>query len=113
MGGEALPAELLKAFYKHPENRLTTVYNVYGPTEATVNATYFKVPVAALESMNSVPIGQALPNYSLYIVDEGNRLQPVGIPGELHIGGAGLARGYLNNPELTAQKFIPHPFSNT
>ncbi|MCB0564419.1 MAG: amino acid adenylation domain-containing protein [Lewinellaceae bacterium] len=110
IGGEALPIDLLKRFYQNGRRTSITIYNLYGPTEATVNASYHEVPESRLQELNAIPIGQALPNYSLYILSREGSLQPIGVTGELLIGGAGLARGYLNNPELTAEKFIPHPF---
>jgi amino acid adenylation domain-containing protein/non-ribosomal peptide synthase protein (TIGR01720 family) len=87
------------------------IVNGYGPTEATICATLFPFCVAA-ESDRWTSIGTGIGGYEVYLVDA--HLQPVfvGIPGELLIGGAGLARGYINHPELTAGHFIPHPFSN-
>jgi amino acid adenylation domain-containing protein len=82
--------------------------NVYGPTETTIAATVAKC--AAGEQKPS--IGRPIANTQIYILDRHLQPVPVGVPGELHIGGIGLARGYLNRPELTAEKFIPHPFSD-
>src|SRR6266480_1736145 len=85
--------------------------NNYGPTEATVVATCGLVPPA--EHANGPPsIGRPIANTQIYILDEHLRQVPIGVPGELHIGGAGLARGYLNRPELTEEKFISHPWSS-
>ncbi len=83
--------------------------NVYGPTEATVLSTTY-----TFTSPNTLPntIGKPLANAQLYVLDINNQPCPIGVVGELHIGGAGLARGYLNQPELTAEKFIPNPFSD-
>ncbi len=87
--------------------------NTYGPTETTVTATIYD-PVAEKFDSNlaEIPIGRPIAGTEAYVLDE--ELQPVavGVPGELHIGGAGLARGYLNLPEPTAKKFIPNPFKN-
>ena len=83
--------------------------NGYGPTESTVCATFF--PVQGVLSGNTVPIGRPIPNIQVYIVDKGFNPLPAGIPGELCIGGAGLARGYFQRPDLTAERFIPNPFS--
>src|SRR5207249_4581790 len=85
--------------------------NNYGPTEATVVATSGHVPPS---SHTDVPpsIGRPIANTQIYILDEHLQQVQIGEPGELHIGGAGLARGYLNRPELTAERFIRHPFSN-
>lgn len=85
--------------------------NNYGPTEATVVATCGLVPPA--EHASGPPsIGRPIANTQIYILDEHLRQVPIGVPGELHIGGVGLARGYLNRPELTEEKFIPHPFGD-
>lgn len=96
-----------------PETRLI---NSYGLTEATIDSTYFAAPALpesqpglALDRL--VPIGRPFANTQLYILDPYLQPVPIGVPGELHVGGAGLAAGYLNRPELTAEKFIPDPFS--
>jgi len=81
-------------------------YNAYGPTETTVWAT-----VSKLDSNSLISIGKPIPNTQTYILDTHLKPVPIGVPGELHIGGDGLAKGYLNQPELTAEKFIPNPFS--
>jgi amino acid adenylation domain-containing protein len=88
-----------------------TLINNYGPTEATVVATSGRILPTV---QNGVPptIGRPIANTQLYILDEYLRQVPIGTPGELYIGGVGLARGYLNRPELTAEKFILHPFSS-
>ena len=84
-------------------------YDVYGPTECTVDAT-----VCDLRWFNLKPvIGRPITNTEIYILDQYLQPVPIGIPGELHIGGDGLARGYLNRPELTAEKFIPNPFKKS
>lgn len=83
--------------------------NQYGPTECTMTTTYYAI--ADLDRQEgAVPIGRPIPNAQVYILDRHLNPAPVGVPGELHIGGVGLARGYLNRPELTADRFIPHPF---
>ena len=84
-------------------------YNVYGPTECTVDATC----CAIRRQESKATIGRPIANTQVYILDEELQPVPVGVTGELHLGGAGLARGYLNRPEATAEKFIPHPFSET
>ncbi|WP_198042723.1 non-ribosomal peptide synthetase, partial [Oceanobacillus sp. AG] len=83
--------------------------NAYGPTEATIGATMWK-PIK-YNQYNTVPIGKPVGNKSIYILNKHLQLQPVGVFGELFIGGEGVARGYLNRPELTKEKFLPNPFS--
>ena len=86
--------------------------NAYGPTESTTFAAWHEVSSLAADAA-VVPIGRPLSNTELYLLDENLRPVPAGVVGELHIGGDGLARAYLNRPTLTAEKFIPHPFSQT
>ncbi|MEN1970674.1 amino acid adenylation domain-containing protein, partial [Lentibacillus sp. N15] len=83
--------------------------NAYGPTEATIGATMWKP--TKNDQYNVVPIGKPMGNKSIYILNKYSQLQPIGVFGELCIGGEGLARGYLNRPELTEKKFVPNPFS--
>jgi len=84
----------------------------YGPTETTVGVTSFIdfTNNTLLDNISRIPIGKISSNNQAYVLDKNNAPVPIGVTGELHIGGAGLARGYLNRPELTAQKFIPNPF---
>lgn len=83
--------------------------NAYGPTEATVCATWHQVnPNGRYE--DGIPIGRPIPNAEVFILDERGQLAPIGIPGEICLGGCSLARGYLNQPALTEQRFVPHPF---
>ena len=85
------------------------IIHMYGPTESTVYATYY--PVNEIdEDANTLPIGRPLANTRAYIVDEDENLVPVGVPGELCLSGDGLSQGYLNNPTLTKEKFVPNPF---
>jgi aryl carrier-like protein len=102
-GGEAFPRELANQLSK----RSISVWNMYGPTETTIwSAT---AEVAAGEG--PVPIGHPIANTQFYILDKEQQLLPLGIPGELYIAGDGVARGYLNQPQLTASKFVPNPFN--
>lgn len=101
-GGDVLKKEYISKIAKNGQ-----VYNSYGPTETTVCATYYKYHN---DSGNSIPIGKPIANYKVYILDKNNRLQPIGIPGEMCIAGEGLARGYLNRPGLTAKKFVDNPY---
>jgi amino acid adenylation domain-containing protein/FkbM family methyltransferase len=99
--------------HRYPPTTLPfTLVNNYGPTEATVVAT--SGPVAPIEHPIRPPsIGYPIANTQIYILDEYLQPVPIGTTGELYIGGAGLAKGYLNRPELTAERFIPHPFDTT
>ncbi|MCK4259871.1 MAG: amino acid adenylation domain-containing protein, partial [Halanaerobiales bacterium] len=83
------------------------IVNGYGPTENTTFSTYFLVDK---DDLANIPIGKPISNSTAYIVDQYNRLTPIGVYGELSVGGDGLARGYVNNPKLTAQKFVENPF---
>jgi amino acid adenylation domain-containing protein len=89
----------------------TQIINGYGPTESTTFTCSYPIPVRLDESISSIPIGRPIANTEVYLLDAHGSPVPVGIPGELYIGGDGLARGYLSKPELTAEKFIPHPFT--
>ncbi len=104
--GEALPAELQERFNATVGAEL---HNFYGPTEAAIDATFW--PCERASHRPVVPIGRPLANTQIYLLGADLRPVPVGVPGELHIGGANLAQGYLNRPELTADRFIPNPFS--
>ena len=104
-GGEALPVELRNQFF---DTSKADLVNAYGPTEACVDATCYRCSIEDLT--DSVPIGRPISNTQVYILDDNLQQVPVGVVGELHIGGAGLAKGYLNRPALTAEKFIPNPF---
>jgi amino acid adenylation domain-containing protein len=104
--GEALPFDLQQRFF---ERLRAELHNLYGPTEAAVDVSYWECRPDT--SMTIVPIGKPIWNTQLYILDTYLQPVPVGVPGELHIGGVNLARGYLKQPGLTAQKFIADPFS--
>jgi len=105
-GGEALPTRVLQILADLAYTGMA--YNHYGPTEATVGVSIHQLD--RHRTYTSIPIGKPFSNTQLYIVDEHHHLCPAGVPGELYIGGDGIARGYLNQPDLTAQKFISDPF---
>jgi len=106
-GGEALPAAVCERFLERlPHARLT---NVYGPTETTMHVTTWECRKDTLERI--VPIGRPVGNTQAYVLDQRMQPVPIGVPGELCIGGVQVARGYLNRPELTAERFIADPFS--
>ncbi|MFL5700223.1 MAG: non-ribosomal peptide synthetase [Ktedonobacteraceae bacterium] len=104
IGGDVLDREVRKVLAASSKTRY---YNVYGPTECTVDATTCQVQPMVSDSI----IGRPLSNVQIYILDKQRQPVPVRVPGELHIGGVGVARGYLNRPELTVEKFIAHPWS--
>jgi thioesterase domain-containing protein len=87
------------------------LHNAYGPTETTVHVTRYLIPADYDDSSGAVPIGRPIPSARAYILDRAGELAPRGAPGELCIGGPQLAQGYLNRPELTAERFIPDPFA--
>ncbi|MBH8561819.1 amino acid adenylation domain-containing protein [Nostoc sp. CENA67] len=100
-GGEALDYTLAQQLLQ----RCKELWNMYGPTETTIWSAIHQIE-------NNVFVGHPIANTEFYILDSYHQLLPIGVAGELHIGGAGLARGYLNRPELTAQKFIANPFNS-
>ncbi|HLK58120.1 MAG TPA: amino acid adenylation domain-containing protein, partial [Chthonomonadaceae bacterium] len=109
IGGEALTADHLAFWRTHaPGVRLI---NEYGPTETVVGCCIYEVPSGVALS-GSIPIGRPIANTHLFVLDAHMHPAPLGVPGELYIGGAGLARGYLNRADLTAEKFVPDPFSS-
>ncbi|KAG0350181.1 hypothetical protein BGZ54_003980, partial [Gamsiella multidivaricata] len=85
--------------------------NGYGPTETTTFATTYEATAGAIERLEKLPIGRPIGNTQVYVLDKHGQPVPLGVVGELHIGGAGVANGYLNRPELTAERFLPNPFS--
>jgi amino acid adenylation domain-containing protein len=109
VGGEALSVPHVHRALEHLP--ATQLINRYGPTESTTITCCYKIPPQPDMAVCSIPIGRPIANTEVYLLDRYLNPVPVGVPGELHVGGAALARGYLNRPELTAEKFIPHPFS--
>jgi amino acid adenylation domain-containing protein len=105
-GGEALPRDLSEQLLALD----CELWNLYGPTEATIWSTEQRIVSESVSAI--VPIGAPIANTQMYVLDEQQQPVPIGVGGELYIGGAGVARGYLNRPELTAEKFIADPFSD-
>ena len=105
--GEALPYELAQRFFDRLKAQL---HNLYGPTEAAVDVTFWQCRPDS--PLRMVPIGRPVANTQVYILDKHMQPVPIGVPGELHIGGVQVARGYVNRAELTAEKFISDPFSD-
>ena len=101
-GGEALSRDLAEDLLP----RVSELWNLYGPTETTVWSAVHRVTSGS----GPIPIGHPIDNTEIYVLDAHRKIVPVGVSGELHIGGAGIARGYLRRPELTDERFIPHPF---
>jgi amino acid adenylation domain-containing protein len=106
-GGELLPEELAERFRARLPAEL---HNLYGPTEASIDSAFWTCTPAPRGQ--GVPIGRPIANTQLYVLDPELNPVPIGVSGQIHIGGEGLARGYLNHADLTAESFIPHPFSD-
>ena len=104
-GGEALPRELANELI----SRCSSLWNMYGPTETTIWSSASKIS----STTGPVSLGEPIANTQLYVLDAGLEPLPIGVAGELHIGGDGLARGYFNQPDLTAAKFVADPFAKT
>ena len=109
IGGEALSAaHVRRALEALPS---TTIVNGYGPTEGTTFTCCYRIPTHLPASLSSIPIGTPISNTRVYILDRKRNPVPIGIAGELYIAGDGLARGYFNNPDRTAERFEADPFS--
>jgi amino acid adenylation domain-containing protein len=109
-GGEALEVSALRPWYEQPGNEATQLINMYGITETTVHVTYRALQAQDTGHTGASPIGKRIPDLRIYLLDGRGRPVPVGVEGEIYVGGAGVARGYLNRPELTAQRFVRDPF---
>ncbi|WP_273826187.1 non-ribosomal peptide synthetase [Pseudomonas asplenii] len=109
-GGEALETTLLKPWFADPRNSDTQLVNMYGITEITVHATYLALRAEDAERSGASAIGRPLADLRCYLLDAVGQPVPIGVEGEIHIGGAGVARGYLNRAQLTAERFIDSPF---
>jgi amino acid adenylation domain-containing protein len=111
-GGEALEPEALRSWFDRHGDRTPRLVNMYGITETTVHVTYRPITLADLDrAAASSPIGVPIPGWSVHLLDARMKPIPVGVVGEIHVGGHGLARGYLNRPSLTAERFVADPFS--
>ncbi len=109
VAGEACPPSLVTAH--HAQLPTAHLYNEYGPTEGTVWSIVYRVPQD--DATTTVPIGRPIPNMRAYILDAARRPVPVGVPGELYIAGEGVALGYFDRPDLTAERFITHTFADS
>jgi amino acid adenylation domain-containing protein len=109
-GGEALDVPLLRPWFERNGDGAPRLVNMYGITETTVHVTWRPLSWADVERAGASPIGERIPDLRAYLLDAAGEPVPVGVPGELYVGGAGLARGYLGRPALTAQRFVADPF---
>lgn len=107
--GEALPHASVTAFYAKA-GEAAEVHNLYGPTEAAVDVSYYHCPRGDADPV--IPIGRPVANTSLLVLDANDEPCPVGVPGELHIGGVQLARGYWGRPDITAERFVDNPVAD-
>jgi len=110
-GGEALELQTLQPWFDCFGEETPKLINMYGITETTVHVTYRPISQADIKSRVGSVIGRPLPDLKVYVLDAHQQLQPLGIPGEIYVGGAGVANGYLHRPELMAERFITDPFS--
>jgi amino acid adenylation domain-containing protein/non-ribosomal peptide synthase protein (TIGR01720 family) len=110
IGGEALPQKVVKSLLTKLNPKEVKITNIYGPAECCVDVISYEVTRENVDDYPLVPLGTPMPNQKIYILDPGNRIKPIGIPGELCISGHGVSRGYLNHEELTDDKFIDNPF---
>jgi len=109
-GGEALEVQSLKPWFDRHGDEHPLLINMYGITETTVHVTYRPLTAADLNAAPRSVTGRPISDLQVYVLDQQRRPVPIGVPGEIYVGGAGLARGYLNCPELTAERFVPDPF---
>ena len=110
-GGEALELRALRPWVQRNGAEETQLVNMYGITETTVHVTYRRLLRDEIESEQGSPIGKPIPDLRTYLLDRHQQPVPIGVIGELYVGGAGVARGYLNRPDLTVQRFMKDPFS--
>ena len=110
-GGEALELKRLRPWFERHGDEHPRLVNMYGITETTVHVTYRSITLDDLNAERGSVIGRAIPDLQLYLLNDDLRPVPDGLEGEIYVGGAGLAHGYLNRPELTAERFGPDPFS--
>ncbi len=109
-GGEALELQSLRPWFERHGDQKPQLVNMYGITETTVHVTYRPIALADLEAGRGSVIGVPIPDLSLSLLDAHGYAVPIGVAGEMYVGGAGVSQGYLGRPELTAQRFVPDPF---
>ncbi|MBP6059098.1 MAG: amino acid adenylation domain-containing protein, partial [Nitrosomonas sp.] len=111
-GGEALEFGQLRGWFERHGDARPQLVNMYGITETTVHVTWASLKQSDAERSGNSSVGRPLPDLQAFILDKQGNLAPMGVQGELYIGGFGLARGYLNRADLTAERFVPHPFDD-
>src|SRR5262249_23299964 len=109
-GGEPLELRSLRPWVTRHGDQRPVLVNMYGITETTIHVTYRPIVAADLDGNQGSVVGVPIPDLPVYVLDENLELSPIGVPGELCVGGAGLTRGYLGSPEKTAERFVPDPF---
>ncbi len=109
-GGEALDVQGLQPWFARHGDTQPQLVNMFGITETTVHVTYRPLALADLRAMHGSPIGVPLPDLHVHVLDVHGQTAPIGVPGELYVGGAGVARGYHQRPELTRERFVPDEF---
>ncbi len=110
-GGEALDPTMLRPWIARHGTARPALVNMYGITETTVHVSFRPLAGEDAARPGGSPLGVPIPDLQIHLLGRHGELQPVGVPGEIHVGGAGLARGYLGRPDLTAERFVPDPFS--
>jgi amino acid adenylation domain-containing protein len=111
-GGEALDVQGLRPWLQRHGDKRPQLVNMYGITETTVHVTYRPITMGDVEAAQRSPIGVPIGDLQVYLLDTYYNLVPVGVAGEMYVGGEGVARGYLNRAELSAERFVPNPFSD-
>lgn len=110
LGGDKASVARVRDWLAHGGKNIRLL-NTYGPTETTIISSFYELTENEKQgNLSELPVGRPLPNTQLFVLDQNFQPTPVGVPGELFIGGTGLARGYLNRPDLTAERFVPNPF---
>lgn len=112
-GGEALEIQSLRPWFDCYGDKQPQLINMYGITETTVHVTYRPLTVADVQAGTGSVIGRPIPDLHIYVLNQHRHFVPTGVPGEMYVGGAGVARGYWQRPELTRERFIPDPFSDS
>ncbi len=111
-GGEALELNSLRPWYERHRDQGPQLINMYGITETTVHVTYRPLKAADLSDARGSVIGEPIPDLQVYVLDQHLQPVPIGVAGEMYVGGAGLSRGYLGRPDLSSERFIPDPFGH-